>query len=236
MQALILAAGRGSRLGSLTADQPKCLLKLGETPLLVRQIEMLQGAGIQDVLIVTGYRREMIELAIRRFRGVRTLFNPFWPLTNVISSAWMGMRELVDSFIYLHADTIFTPMMLENLINSKGDLVLPYDRHECADEEMKVRFEKGRLVEINKTMDARTCDGEFLGVCRIDRAALDRVRSVVEEELDQQRFQSFFEAVIQVLVDRRLAEVIALEVTGQFWKEIDTEEDLQRARSEFEHA
>jgi len=230
MQALILAAGRGSRLGSLTDDIPKCLVEVGGKPMLVRQLEQLSELGVRDCVIVTGFRHDQVEAVARRFRGTRTVHNPFWPLTNVIGSAWFGLQAVSDSFIYLHGDTLVDRAILEAVWRQEGAMVLPYDNHPCADEEMKIRLESGRLVEITKSMDPALSAGEFLGLCKVSGSFLSAVRAAVDEELAEQHFGGFFEIAIQRLIHEGQGPIEVIDITGHRWCEIDTPEDLAYAR------
>jgi choline kinase len=81
MRAIILAAGRGSRIRQLTDDRPKCLVELRGRPLLEWQVEALRGGGAREIGIVTGYRREMLAAL-----GLREFHNPRWQDTNMVSS------------------------------------------------------------------------------------------------------------------------------------------------------
>ena len=89
MDALIMAAGRGSRLGSHTDDRPKSLIDLGGISPLELQIDLLAARGVERIVLVTGYRRADVEAAaIRRAGGrlaVEAVWNPFWPVTNVVA-------------------------------------------------------------------------------------------------------------------------------------------------------
>ena len=93
MKALLLAAGRGSRLGRHT-DQPKCLARLGERSLIERQIETLRGAGIDEIVVVTGYRAEMLE-----FEGIQYVHNPNWATTNMVETLFCAEEYLTDEVI-----------------------------------------------------------------------------------------------------------------------------------------
>lgn len=234
MQALILAAGRGSRLGELTGDRPKCLVDVGGQPILVRQLELLNQLGIRDIVIVTGYLRHKVETIARAFPGTRPVHNPFWSLTNVIGSAWFGVQAIEDSVLYLHGDTLAERPVFEAVLDRQAPMLLPYDAHRCAEEEMKIRLNDGQLVEINKTMDPGLAAGEFLGLCTISTEFLPAVKEAVEEELANQRFQGFFEAAIQRLLDQAKGPIDVVDISGHFWREIDTPADLAAARKHFE--
>ena len=90
MKALILAAGRGSRLGAMTDQRPKCLVELDRRPLLQWQVAALKAGRIDDVTVITGYRRESIEAL-----GYPTQNNPNWDKTNMVGTLWSA-RQLID--------------------------------------------------------------------------------------------------------------------------------------------
>ena len=81
MKAIILAAGRGSRMKDLTDERPKCLVELRGKPLLEWQLEALREAGINEIAIVTGYKRELLVN-----RGLTEFHNPRWAETQMVSS------------------------------------------------------------------------------------------------------------------------------------------------------
>src|SRR5262245_45894677 len=131
MDALIMAAGRGSRLGAHTDDRPKSLIDLGGISPLELQIDLLAARRVERVIIVTGYRREEVEAAAIARAGdrlrVEPVWNPFWPVTNVVGSAWMARDRLTGPFVYLHADTVFDATILDDLLATDGEAVLPVD-------------------------------------------------------------------------------------------------------------
>ena len=107
MKAIILAAGRGSRMGEATETGPKCLTKLHGTPLLDMQIEALNAAGLSEIAIVTGYMADKLT-----GRGLHTFHNPYWETTNMLASltfasAWLRNEECIVSY-----SDIFTTICL----------------------------------------------------------------------------------------------------------------------------
>ena len=81
MKAIILAAGRGSRMKNMTDDRPKCMVELRGKPLLEWQLTALHEAGISEIAIVTGYKRELLAN-----RAPMEFHNPRWAETNMVSS------------------------------------------------------------------------------------------------------------------------------------------------------
>ncbi|CAN5500149.1 NTP transferase domain-containing protein [soil metagenome] len=234
MDTLIMAAGRGSRLGAHTDDRPKSLIDLGGISPLELQIDVLASRGIQRVLVVTGYRREEVEAAaIARAAGrleVRPIWNPFWPVTNVIGSAWMAREHLTTSFVYLHADTVFEPSILDDLLAADGDAVLPIDFRPCEPEQMKASVVNGRVVHLSKELGAEETAGEFIGIGVFRDAALAHVRAGLDAVLAEGTLTAYFEGALKHAIDAGL-EVRTVATAGRAWTEIDFEADLELARS-----
>ena len=81
MRAVILAAGRGSRMGPFGDDRPKCLIELAGKPLIERQIAALLRGGVEEIGVVRGYRAEMI-----KYPNVSYFANQRWAETNMVMS------------------------------------------------------------------------------------------------------------------------------------------------------
>lgn len=234
MDALIMAAGRGSRLGSHTDDRPKSLIDLGGISPLELQIDVLASRGIERVLVVTGYRREEVAAAaIARAAGrleVRPIWNPFWSVTNVIGSAWMARDHLTTSFVYLHADTVFEPSILDDVLAADGDAVLPIDFRPCEPEQMKARVVNDRVAHLSKELEPADTAGEFIGIGVFRDAALGHIRTGLDAVLDSGTLTAYFEAALNHAIDAGL-EVHTVATAGRAWTEIDFEADLELARS-----
>jgi L-glutamine-phosphate cytidylyltransferase len=124
MRALILAAGRGSRMGNLSDDRPKCLVELEGKPLIERQIAALRRGGVDQIGVVRGYRAEMIDLP-----GLFYFANERWAETNMVMSlaaaaAWLGSGPVIVSY----ADIFYRGDLVRGLAGAPGQLVVSYDR------------------------------------------------------------------------------------------------------------
>lgn len=228
MQAIIMAAGKGSRLGNLTENLPKSLLEIKGRRILDINIAMLHKYGIWDITIVTGFMNEKFIEATEGIPGITLVYNPFYEFANVIGSYYMGMGHLHDDFIYLHADTICAPGIFEELLNSEGDIVLPVDTKSCDDEAMKVRLEKGKVVEITKQMLPEDAAGEFIGITKIKKNVIEDLNNATVSVLQDKIFASYFEGALQRVLDLNKYDVRMLRTNGQFWGEVDFLEDYQR--------
>ena len=132
MHAIILAAGRGSRLLPLTTDLPKCLLPVGLRSVLNLQLDTLFACGIKTATVVTGFNAHLVQEEIKaRQKGpkVKTLFNPFYQVADNLASCWMVRKSMKQDFLLINGDTLFSPRLLETCLlytsPSPRDATLP---------------------------------------------------------------------------------------------------------------
>lgn len=229
MQAIIMAAGKGSRLGSLTKDKPKSLLEIDGKSLLEINLNMLHRYGIWDITIVTGFQDKKFIEATKAIPGITLIYNPFYEFTNVIGSYYMGMKQLCDDFIYLHADTICDIKIFEELLASDGDIVLPVDNGPCDEEAMKVKVVDGKIVKITKEMPVEIAYGEFIGIAKIKKSVIDDLNATVLSVLRDRIYNSYFEGALQRVIDMKKYNIGMVKTDGRFWLEIDFLEDYKRA-------
>lgn len=232
MQAIIMAAGKGSRLGSMTEDRPKSLVEIKGRTLLDINIVMLHKYGIQDITIVTGYMDEKIIEATKDIPCITYVYNPYYEFVNVLGSYYMGMNNLHEDFVYLHADTICDPTIFKEMMKSEGDIVLPVDTKPCDDEAMKVRLDNNRIVEITKQMPVEDSAGEFIGIMKVSKNAIEDINNATVSLLRKKEYQSYFEAAIQEIINMDKYDIRMLDTKGRFWAEIDFLEDYQRAEAQ----
>jgi choline kinase len=232
MQAIIMAAGFGSRLRKITNDAPKSFLEVNGEKLIERAVRLLRERDIHDITVVTGYRsQDFIDLFDDELRFVH---NPLYFCTNVLASFACGMNNLTSDFIFIHADTIFDDTILDDLITSHhSEVVLPVDYKRCTEEEMKVITVDGNVTKINKAIDLKIAEGEFLGIAKITASILDKLKSAVVMELkEKNNHQDYFEAAVQNLIDQG-CEVKTIATNGRPWIEIDFPEDFEAAQKLF---
>jgi choline kinase len=234
MDALIMAAGRGSRLADETNGRPKSLVDLGGISPLELQIDVLVSRGISRLIVATGYERKQVEDAVLSHvpHGFATEFvwNPFWTVTNVIGSAWLARDRLRDDFVYLHADTVFEPSILDDLLASDAPAALPVDLRECEPEQMKARLDGDRVVHLSKDLPAVETAGEFIGIGVFRAASLAHLVEGMDAELAAGGLTSYFEAAVNRAIAAGLV-VRSIPTAGRAWTEIDFPIDLVLARS-----
>ncbi len=108
MKAIIIAAGLGNRLMPLTNDKPKCLLEIGGKTIMQRHLEVLRQCDIDDVVVVRGYRKEMIN-----YPGIKYYENTDYENNNILRSLFYADNEMGDGFIFSYSDIIFEQGILE---------------------------------------------------------------------------------------------------------------------------
>jgi len=224
MQAVIMAAGKGSRI-NLTKKHPKCYLEINGKRLIDHQLDTLRLNGISDIIMVVGHMKDTIKSDYAN-QGITFVENPFFGVINVLSSFWFSLPFIKDNFIYLHADTIFEPAVFEKMMECNEKLVLPVDYKVCGEEEMKVNIQDGKIIEINKTMSSSTADGEFIGIAKIHKSLVSHLQEASDNILFEEKYNSFFESAVQEIISDNIVDATPVDITGLKWNEIDFEEDF----------
>ncbi|MEY8482220.1 phosphocholine cytidylyltransferase family protein [Lachnospiraceae bacterium 48-21] len=232
MQAIIMAAGKGNRLGEFKKNAPKSFLEINGIKLIEYNIALLHAYGINEIIIVTGYQNWKFENLVQGIDGIQCVYNPFYEKTNVLGSFYMGQDYLTEDTVYIHADTLCTPGIFKDMLDSDGDMVLPVDFKLCDEEAMKVRTAMGKVVEISKNIPCDKGEGEFIGFTKISRRILTDLKQAVKKLMELQRFGAYFEEAIQELIDLHKYEIKVIETNNRFWGEIDFKEDYERADAE----
>jgi choline kinase len=229
MQALIVAAGAGKRLGGTV---PKPLIEINGKSLLINLIELFREEGIGDIVVITGHMKHRIDAAIAHL-DVKTVFNPFYPVSDNLASFWVGRRHITGPCVLSHGDLIFDKELLHRLLQAPGDIVLPMDRSSLDEEAMKMKIVDGVLVNLNKFIPLGEAAGESIPIMKFSEAALSDLVRRSESILEEGYFDRYIDDAVLDLVRQSGFITHILDVTGLRWAEIDTREDLERAAKLF---
>ena len=235
MQAVILAAGRGQRLAPLTDHLPKCLVPIGDRPLLDYQIDALKKWGVDKICVVAGSHKDKVEEFLKIKNNVRLVENPEFRTTNIIVSFWyaLGALDLSDDFLVMAGDLIFEDSIVRDLKEaSKGELTLCIAKKSCGEEEVKVRIEGGQVIQLGKKLDPQTSFGEFLGVFKASRSVMGEIKEIVDQMVSSKEVQSYLFDLINRFIHKK-KKVTAFEIRNAFWEDIDFLEDIQRVERWF---
>ena len=234
MIGVILAAGMAKRLRPLTDTKPKCLLEVGKRTLLERTVDAMRQAGIQEFLVVTGYRGEMIREFLTIHYPLSTIHyldNIDYEHNNNIYSLWMACQKVRGcDFLLMDSDILCDPAAVVRIAQEQTS-ALAVNRHELGEEEMKVVVDAdSRITEISKTCRPEDAMGESVG---IEKITADYSEALARE-LDQMILQ---EGLIDIFYERAFERLIpqghtfkVVDTTHYFSYELDTPEDFQRSQ------
>lgn len=230
--AILLAAGLGSRLLPLTADRPKCLIEVGGRTILEHQVEALRAAGVARVTVVGGYRFERLSAFVEQ-RWAATerpalIFNPFFAVSSSIGSVWAA-RDLLDRpFCLVNGDTVYDPALvaegLSRVTPGLNLFVEPISGPEPDD--MLVRLEGERVVAVGKDLTPLLAHHRSLGFVAWAGAGAGAYRAMLDTVIAEPNgTQAFHHAVVDRMA--REAHVHATRFEVGAWTEIDRPEDIE---------
>ena len=230
MRAIILAAGRGSRLNGHVHDGPKALLRVGSASLIQRQIRALREAGIADVTVVVGCEADRVREHCGP--GITYVENGEFATTNSLYSLWMARALLFQGCVVLNCDVLFHPQLLSDLLTARHDaaLMLAYRRPDeppYGDEEMKVKVRGGRVVDMSKAMEPAEADGENVGLLRFDAGAVPVLVEKLDAIVAAGGRRDWAPRAFAAFANER--PLYAIGTRGYPWTEIDFPEDYERA-------
>lgn len=227
MQALILAAGEGSRLED-NRGRPKCLREVGDVPLLHHQLAALAAVDILDVLVVVGYKQASVRDSVGSW--ARFVTNERYAETNSMYSYLLGERALDDDIVVMNSDVFCDPRLFQVLLSADGDALLYDSSSGNEDEQMKVHIRNGALVEMSKTLPPDRVSGENVGILRLSRETARSAAAAAAALVAAGHDRAWLaEAINLAAGDHRIE---CLDIEGWPWVEIDFPEDLARAREE----
>lgn len=239
MIAVILAAGRGTRLEVITRNKPKCLVHVNGRSILDRQIEALLCLDvIEQVVVLCGYRADQIKSHIaNHYRGESRLIaveNKDFASTNNMYSLFLAREYIAGrDLILMNADVVFDPAIVRDLSASQHSSIC-VDVGAYAQESMKVVRDGNRLVSISKAIAQNLAFGVSMDVYRFTPADTDillRAMSVIVEEHSNRN--EWTELALDRLMAKGTLEMQAFDIQRRIWYEIDNLEDLRHAEVVF---
>ncbi len=235
--AVVLAAGRGTRLGRLGTQIPKGFLKLGDKPIIEESIDKLVAVGVERVVIVTGHLESFYrELAARRTGLIETVENPRYADSGSFYSLWLALEYLsaagfAGPFLLLESDLVYEPRALEEvLVDPHEDVILLSGPTGSGDEVWVETDADARLVTMSKDRGRLGADvaGELVGITRVSLALAEELRRQGDGLLARFPMAEYETGGLVEVGTRR--PVYCRRVDGLAWAEIDDENHLARAR------
>jgi len=252
MKAIIVAAGRGRRLGIETDDIPKCMVKVGGRAILHWQLDALAAAGVDDVVIVRGYLGDRIAGPAGAGPKLRFVDNPDWANNNILTSLFYAEAEMQDGFLFSYSDIVFSREHARRVAAATAPVALIVDRRwqDAYEGRTQHPVSEAELARIAGSGDAATvarvgkrlvaaaeAAGEFTGLASFAPAGAAALRAVWAEARTRgleapfgaaaSLRQAYLSDGLNAVAARGVA-LAAVLVDGG-WREIDTEQDLARA-------
>ena len=234
MIGVILAAGMAKRLRPLTDERPKCLLTVGERTLLQRTVDAIITAGIDELVVVTGYRQQMIrDFLTAHYPAVTIHFidNPDYAHNNNIFSLWLT-RPYTEGkdFLLLDSDILFDPAIIPAVLKQEGS-ALALNRHELGEEEIKVIVDnENHVQEISKVCSIEQAIGESVGIEKMTADYSTALFTELEKMIEGEGLiDVFYEKAFERLIPQGHTFKI-VDTTDFFSIELDTVEDFENAK------
>ena len=236
MKGIILAAGRGSRMGVLTKDQPKCRTILHGKELIQWQLDALHDSSIQNIAIVRGYLSETFDFDVTYFENNR------WVETNMVMSLfaakdWLECYTCVTSY----SDIVYSADAVSRLIDADGDIVITYDpkwkelwgkrfKDPLSDAET-FKLEGNRVIEIGQNSSSvDEIEGQYMGLVKYTPAGWSEVSNYLKQLSQVEVDKLDMTKLLQNLIKNDVV-INAVSIQDK-WFEVDSESDLNVYRTE----
>lgn len=224
MKAILLAAGRGTRISRIIKEIPKSTLPINGEPLIRRSVSMLLDRGIKPIVCV-GYCKEKIYEALEGL-DVEYYYNPFYDVTNSIASLWFARESLTEDTIVLNADVYFTKEILDIIISDKKELSLMVDKSRTEEGDFFLKIENGYITRYGKELPLEERSCEYVGIGKIRKSFVPEFKNTLIDLVNKQQHHLWWENIIYSLIEKK--KINTIDVGGIFWSEIDYFDDYER--------
>jgi len=238
MKGIILAAGRGSRMGSLTSNMPKCRTKIFGKELIEWQLSAMQNSSIDDISIVTGYMSNTFDFQVKYFN------NPKWQSSNMVTSLLAASSWLrSDTCIISYSDIVYMPSTIEKLKKSNSGISITYDLKwkdlwsmrfdDPLSDAETFKVKEGCVIEIgSRAKNIKDIEGQYMGLIKTTPDGWSSVENFLSklspEIIDKMDMTSLLQKMIGLGV-----KIDAVPISDP-WMEVDTESDLAIYKENYE--
>lgn len=245
MKAIILAAGKGTRLKKYTENLPKGMLDFAGKSIIERQIEAYRRNGIDDIIVVCGYAAEKIP-----YEGIKYYINADFDNTNMVESFLTAEEEFNEDIIISYSDILFSDEMLKGMINEKADFVVGVDkawkdywymRYGRVDFDTEsLRIDKdGNITSLGlPDVSPQEIDARYIGILRFSQVGLHVILDIMNRDYlnytdkpwkqsGKNIRQAYMTDLLQAIVEE--GNHVKAKCFDHGWIEFDTNEDYERA-------
>ncbi|OUX36667.1 MAG: hypothetical protein CBE33_05135 [Candidatus Pelagibacter sp. TMED273] len=247
MRAIIIAAGLGSRLKPFTNNLPKILLKIGKTNILESQLKVFRSLNIRDVNLIVGHKKEKF-----KEKKIKYFFNKEYKRNNILESLFYAKSKMNKTCLISYSDIIFKKKIVKKLLSSKSDISILVDTdwkknykgrtmHPISQAENVTFDKKYHLKKAGKNLSSKQSKGEFIGMLKINTKGcrlFKKYFNIAKFRFKNKKFYNakslktayltdFFNFLIEHKINIRCINI------KRNWMEIDTAQDLKKAKNFF---
>lgn len=234
VNAIVLAASRGDRLGELTAEIPKALLKVNNKSILATQVDDFNQVGIKDIVVVRGYAKNKIQLA-----NIIPIDNDDYANTTELYSLNLTVDHIKTNTVISYGDIVFKPYILNELLNDNSDITIIVDADyqqngdyrdfvKASEPYSKQLFTQPvGLAKMSSSLDSGEINGEFIGLWKVNENGAKIVKRTLAKLTERSDFHSLRMSDLfnEVVKDHP----VAVKYIKGSWLDIDDIVDLQKA-------
>ncbi len=252
MKAIILAAGQGARMGEVTKDIPKPLIKLNNKPILIHQIESLNSNGIKDISIVIGFKKDKVKEACKNHKIKFYEFDQFKE-KGLIEGLYSAKEELDEDVLLIYGDVYFEREVISDLLKEDHDFSIGVDtanKDDPSDKEevenyygvemkkgsTKVAIDNGFVKDISKKIEKNKISGTYVGITKMKKVIAIKVRNKIKELIDKGDIKKYpGPSYLWKDLLSNGQKIHPVFINPNSYIEIDYPEDLERAKEMFEN-
>lgn len=232
MKAILMAAGKGTRISRMIQEVPKSTLPINGVPLIRHTVKMLLNEGL-EVCVCVGYQRNKIFDALEGL-DVTYYYNPFYDITNSIVSLWFARNEINEDMLLLNADVFFSKEILTKLLDDPHEAVVAMDTGRVEVGDYFFQTINGCVKKYGKDLPRSERDSEYVGIAKIKKQFTEIFCSQLNNLINTQQHGRWWEEVLYTMTNEK--NIYTLDVKGQFWSEIDYFDDYERILAYIESA
>jgi len=247
MKGLIIAAGRGSRLGNVTDYTPKPLVKVKSKSFLDNTLNIFNQIGINDIGVITGYLGEKFD----EIKGIKTFRNSNWKNNNILHSIFYAEDFIDDDIVIVYGDTWYEQSAFTNILNCKDNISIAVDinwrdyyigrsDHPESEAENVIYDANFNLQKIGKNIDSNSkSSAEFMGILKIQQKGIESFVNEFKKLKTKLSLNDSFENS-EIFLNAYLTDFLQYLANKQYkikcvenlggWYEVDTQQDLHNLR------
>jgi choline kinase len=224
MKAILLAAGKGTRISRMIEEVPKSTLPINGIPLIRHTVSMLLEYGM-EICVCVGYKSDII---IKALEGLNVTYynNPLFDVTNSIVSLWFAKQEFDDDMLILNGDVYFSEEILKKILKDKHEVVMAMDTGRVEVGDYFFKTVNGCIKKYGKDLPRSERSCEYVGIAKIKKEFNETFCNQMDNLINTQQHGRWWEEVLYTMSSNK--NIYTIDVKGCFWSEIDYFDDYER--------